>query len=225
MSLEVFIVEVGDVMVLRCTGRICAGPECDKLQQEFDSHLDQTKKFILHLGDVSFIDSSAMGLIVRTHAKMLASGGDLKICNATETVQKALKITKLQRTMEIFSHELEAINDFYHETKSEQATASGPVVICIDSSQNVLAYLSHLLEGSGFSVKTTPSAYDARPVIKATNPALVILGPHVPGGKNQNFIDALKGLAVLELPADFHTSEAADAAEKLLAEVKSKAKA
>ncbi len=224
MALEVFIVEVGDVMVLRCTGRITAGPECDKLQEEFDSHLDQTKKFILHLGDITFIDSSAMGLIVRMHAKLLAEGGDLKICNATEAVQKALKLTKLQRTVEMFSHELEAINDFYHEQKSVRTETTGPVVICIDSSQNVLAWLQHLLEGAGYTVKTTPSAYDARPVIKASSPALVILGPHVPGGKNQNFLDTLKEVSVLELPADFHTSDAAEAGQKLLSQVKAAAK-
>ena len=90
----------------------------------------------------------------------------------------------------------------------------------MDSSLNVLAYLRELLAQHGFSPMTTSSAYDARNMLKAARPSLIVLGPNVPGANQDSFQTALKGTPVLDLGAEFHTGEAAAEAESLITRIR-----
>lgn len=220
MALEVSSQSVGEVTLVRCVGRIAVGEEAEALQRELKEFQKTSKFFVLNLREVNFLDSSGMGILVRFAGTLRAAHGGMKLCNVSEPLLKVLKLTKLDNVLEIYEHELEAVNAFYHQKKQAAVSAEGAQVICIDSSENVLAYLRALLTQHGFSVMSTASAYDARILLKATRPALVILGPHVPGVKNQHFVDAIKDLPVLALGAEFHTGEAGAAAEMLMIRIK-----
>src|ERR1700693_3962384 len=101
MALQVEARHVGKVTVMKCAGRIVAGDESEHLHQEFGKLLPEHKHFVLHLGEVNFVDSSGLGLLVRLAASARSARGDLKLCNVTEEVTHTLSITNLNRLLEV----------------------------------------------------------------------------------------------------------------------------
>ena len=71
---------VGDVVVIRCHGRIVAGAEVDSLQAEFEKQIRVSRKFVLQLEQTDYLDSSGLGALVRVFGVLKGAGGDLKIC-------------------------------------------------------------------------------------------------------------------------------------------------
>jgi anti-anti-sigma factor len=67
-----------------------AGEEVHSLRLEIDKFQLQTKKFILQLADVAYIDSGGLGAIVRLLATLRSARGDLKLCQLSPIVQQTL---------------------------------------------------------------------------------------------------------------------------------------
>ncbi len=71
--------QVGDVVVIRCVGRIVAGEESLPLRLEIEKSLLETKRFVLHLAGVAYIDSGGLGALVRPLGTLRSARGDLKL--------------------------------------------------------------------------------------------------------------------------------------------------
>lgn len=69
-------------------------------------------KVLLNLGDVSFMDSSGIGELVRSYHSFKREGGHVKLLNLTKKIQELLAITKLVIIFECFDDEAEAIASF-----------------------------------------------------------------------------------------------------------------
>lgn len=220
MALQNTYEDVGSITIVRCSGRIVAGAEVEKFAAELNKRIDTCKRFVLDLHDVNFLDSSGVGLIVRFAGTAKSAHGGVKLCDLSAIVEKVFNLTRLDRVLEIYANESDAIAAFKAKTKEDAVPCDGARIICVDASVNVLAYLRGLLAQHGYSVMTSANAYDARNLLKAVHPALVILGPDVPGMNHDNFQQALKTLSVLNLGPEFHADEAGAAAEALIARVK-----
>ena len=213
---------VGKVTVVQCSGRIVAGHETDALRAHISGMMQDRKDFVLHLGNVAFIDSSGLGTMVRLLTTTRKSRGDLKLCNVPEAIEKLLKLSNLNRLFETHDSEESAISAFYRRsTAAEDSRASGPTVLCVDQSTDVLAYLRELLKHTGHQVHTTSSLPDALILVRATCPALMILGPSLQASPStrQAFQAACARIPVVELGAGFSTLDAGEAASRLLEKV------
>ena len=203
MALQVESRHVGKVTVMKCAGRIVAGDESEHLHQEFGKLLQEHKHFVLHLGEVNFVDSSGLGLLVRLAASARSARGDLKLCNVTKEVTHTLTITNLNRLLEVQESEVDAVSAFYQRgTAKDGAVRSGKTVLCVEQSANVLAYVREVLRHAGYDPLTTPNVSDARILIKAARPAVVILGPNVlvrAGEKDDALRHVLAGIPTIEL--------------------------
>lgn len=224
MPLQVDARRVGKVTIVKCTGRIVAGQESDHLHREITELLPEHKHFVLHLGDVNFIDSSGLGLLVRLLASARSARGDLKLCNLGKEVAHTLSITNLNRLLESHESEVDAVSAFYQRGGAQDgAMRSGKTVVCIDQSANVLAYVREVLRQAGYDPLTTANVSDARILVKAARPAVVILGPNVmvrAGEKSDALRQALHGIPTIELGTAFSTIDAGEAAQQVLAQVK-----
>ena len=81
---------VGDVTIVRCIGRIVAGGETESLREHITGLRQDRSAFVLHLGEVAFIDSSGLGTLVRLLTSTRRGRGDLKLCNVPQAVDKVL---------------------------------------------------------------------------------------------------------------------------------------
>ena len=71
-----------------------------------------SKKMLINLGDVNYIDSSGIGELVSAFTTVSNSGGALKLLNLTKRVQDLLQITKLYTVFEVFDSEEAALKSF-----------------------------------------------------------------------------------------------------------------
>jgi anti-sigma B factor antagonist len=212
---------VGKVTIVRCSGRIASG-ETEVLHLHVNDLLRDRVDIVLNLGEIAFIDSSGLGMLVRLLTSTRSARGDLKLCQVPEVVHKVLKITNLTTLFDTHESEEEAVLAFYRRQAAPARTArTGLTVLCVDQSANVLAYLRELLGRAGYNVLTNNNLRDAMILLRATRPGLAILGPSLKGapGAEQTFRGACAA-PVLELGEEFSTLEAGQAASELLEKIR-----
>ena len=56
MPLSLDACAVGNVTIIRCTGRIVAGADADALRRRVSALLPDCREIVLHLGNVAFVD-------------------------------------------------------------------------------------------------------------------------------------------------------------------------
>lgn len=210
---------VGNVAVIRCNGRITAGAESEALRVHVNSMFGKHKDFLLHLGEVGFIDSSGLGTVVRLLSATRRLHGDLKLCNVPPGIEKVLKITNLSTLFDAHASEESAISAFYRRPKAKDATSSrGHSLVCVDKNADVLAYLRELLCRGGYDVHTTNSLPDSAILVRVTRPLALLVGPTVTGSPaaQQAFANARASVPVIELGNDFSTQDAGEAAARLM---------
>jgi anti-anti-sigma factor len=92
------------VTALGMKGSIHCGPECARLEREVDAMIAaRDTRVIFDMAGVTHADSAAIGAIVRCFAKLKSAGGGLRIAAAQSMVDHSLKLTKVDRVIEIFS--------------------------------------------------------------------------------------------------------------------------
>ena len=223
MPLQVDVRRLGEVTLLKCKGRIIAGEESQTLQRHMTELMDSDRQFVLHLGEVTFVDSSGLGLLVRLAGVTRANRGDLKLCSVGREVAHTLTITNLKTILETHDSEVEAVAAFYERARQKDMGARpGAKLLCVDHSEDVLALLRELLRQAGYSPVTTSNLFDARILAKATKPALVVIGPSVTSDSAQSIKNAIGSTPVIALESTFGNLEASEAAEQVLAAVKEK---
>ncbi len=91
-----------DIIVLEITGRITLGRECKHLEWTTDALLrDNHKKIILDLSAVTQVDSTGIGIIMMCAGQLKHAGGELRVAGASGHVEHVLKITSVDRVVEI----------------------------------------------------------------------------------------------------------------------------
>jgi anti-sigma B factor antagonist len=105
---------VGDVVIVDVSGKVTLGDGGDVVLKDKMASLVQqgTKKVLLNLGDVSYVDSAGLGAIVQSYATMNKNGGSLKLLNTTKRIKDLLSITKLLTVFECHDNEADAVKSF-----------------------------------------------------------------------------------------------------------------
>jgi anti-anti-sigma factor len=213
------------VVVIRCRGRIASGDEVAALQAETEKLTHLKKRVVLQLAEVSFIDSAGLGALVRLFGALRAEGGGLKLCSLSPFVLQVFRVTNLLGVIPTYASEAEAIAAFSQGPAHAEGIPSTPRtrIVCLDSSNDLLAYLKVLLARAGYEVFTTRNPSDARTLVVATSPSVVICGPGTPMGESaiEKLRQTSPNVQVLLLPPDFSTAEASQAGTELVNRVRS----
>jgi anti-sigma B factor antagonist len=113
MSLKISPREVSHISILDVDGRIVLGEEIGDLRDAVRGLVAQgTKKIILNLAKVDYIDSSGVGELVGSFTTVRNAGGELKLLNLTQKVHDVLHVTKLYTVFDIKDDEFTAIKSF-----------------------------------------------------------------------------------------------------------------
>ncbi len=101
---------VGDVHVLDISGKITLGEATTTIRYTISDILENgAKKIVLNLNDVSYIDSSGIGELVRTYSTVTNKGKQLILLNLTRKVKEVLVITKLLTVFQTYDSEQAAV--------------------------------------------------------------------------------------------------------------------
>jgi anti-sigma B factor antagonist len=104
---------VDAVTILDLSGRIVLGEDTLLLRNTIrDLIANRQRMILLNMGEVPYIDSSAIGELVTAFTTVRKQGGALKLLNLTEKVYDVLQITKLYTVLDVKEDEAEAIRSF-----------------------------------------------------------------------------------------------------------------
>jgi anti-anti-sigma factor len=225
MQLSVQSQKLGNVIVIRCQGRLIVGEETAALQAEVDKRSPESKKFVLHLAEVNYVDSGGLGALVRIAGSLRSFRGDLKLCELSKQVSQILQVTNLSSVFRSYGSESEAIAAFSEGSQSTEESAK-PLrkkIVCVDPSTDLLAYLNALLRRAGYEVLTSRHVSDAGTLIRVTRPSLIIGGPGLQA--NPVALEKLRPadpqVHLLLLDPNYSTTEAEQAGSDLLTKVHS----
>ena len=132
MPLSLNTREVGKVTIVRCSGRIAAG-ETEVLHTHIVDLLRDRIDIVLHLGEVVFIDSNGLGMLVRLMTSTRSARGDLKLCQVPEDVHKVLKITNLITLFDTHASEEKAVLAFYRRQTLRPAPRRPASPFCVST--------------------------------------------------------------------------------------------
>jgi anti-sigma B factor antagonist len=219
MELSFHTRNVGDVTVVTCTGQLVAGPETAAFEAHLDELIAVHPRILLHLGDVTFVDSSGLGLLVRYLTRAQNASGALRVCAVSPIVDRVLTVTRLKTVLQPFDTEAQAFLDVH---RSGREASASPQILCIDSSEDVLAYLRELLRSDGYRPTTVSNIPDAMILLSALRPRVVVLGEAFRAvvAARQDFARLTASCVLVNLPAGFARQEARIAAVDVLATIR-----
>ncbi|HEY6211444.1 MAG TPA: anti-sigma factor antagonist [Vicinamibacterales bacterium] len=215
---------VGDIAVVRVQGRIVEGAESAALQKHLDGLMPFGPHVLLNLGEVDFLDSSGLGLLVRYLTRTRNAHGNLKVCAPTPQIAEVLRISRLQSVFDAHASEEEGIASFYHRTDSGTGSFRFRIdILCVDLSSDVQAYVRELLGQAGFGVLTAGNLPDALILLQATKPKLLVISADLRGARGtqtaEKFSKLAEAIKVVELPSGFSGAEAGEAGQRLVGKI------
>lgn len=103
----------GNIVVLELKGNYVGGQETDDLREAIKKLSDDGNlKLVIDLGEVSYLNSSALGVLIAAHANYAKRGGKIKLCQLNKNLENLFVITKLSLIFDSYPNQVEAIASF-----------------------------------------------------------------------------------------------------------------
>jgi anti-sigma B factor antagonist len=101
---------VGNVHILDISGKITLGEGTMAVRNTVRDLLKAgSKKIILNLGEVNYVDSSGIGELVSAYTTVTNQGGKLILLNLHKKIRELLQITKLLTVFPVYDNEKDAL--------------------------------------------------------------------------------------------------------------------
>ncbi|MCX7709770.1 MAG: STAS domain-containing protein [Clostridia bacterium] len=103
--------ELNGIKVLRLVGQVRIST-----QNDFKDILDDLVRdskgqtVIINMDGIIYMNSTGLGIIIDTYKKFKEANGRLVLCNLLPDIMNLFEVTRLNRFIEIYSNESEALN-------------------------------------------------------------------------------------------------------------------
>lgn len=211
----------GKVFIIECAGKLMAGHDCLVLESALDEGEQEFANVVLDLSELSRMDSSGLGLLMRHTCRLSKRGGAIRIASPQPFVAHLLEITHLSETLRSYRSEEEAIQSFLLERPvQDPASKCGPSLLVFDPSADLCAFVRGVVSRYGFDVRTVCSLRDAKLLLRIDPVDYILVGPGTPQLAPDVVAKELSAASpkasALQLGPDFHATDAAEATAKLL---------
>jgi anti-sigma B factor antagonist len=112
MSLQMITRTFAGVLIIECSGRLVLGEESANLRHLVRDQLTEHKQLVFDLGNVSYIDSSGLGVLVGLYATAQKVGGGIKLAKLNPRLKDMLQITRVFTVFEVFERAEDAATSF-----------------------------------------------------------------------------------------------------------------
>jgi anti-sigma B factor antagonist len=114
----------GDVIILRCAGRLVAGKETTAFRQGIEKLLSQRRRVVINLTDVNYIDSTGLAALVHLLTQKRDPEGGPKVVSSRIRLTDLLRHTKLDTVITVYATEEEAGKSFPNQPSSPPGSQS-----------------------------------------------------------------------------------------------------
>ena len=113
MSVKSTTLENGTIGVIEAKGSLVGGDETDELRRYVADFLQQgVKKLIVDLSKVTYLNSTAIGVLVSAHTSYSRNKGQVKLCGINKNINNIFVITKLMLVLDVVESREDAIKAF-----------------------------------------------------------------------------------------------------------------
>ncbi|HUI09876.1 MAG TPA: STAS domain-containing protein [Bacteroidota bacterium] len=99
--------------LIEAKGSLVGGEETVELRQAVAGFLDREySKLLIDLSGVTYLNSTAIGVLVSSHASYSRKGWHIKLCGMNKNITNIFVITKLTLVFDVYDSREEAIKSF-----------------------------------------------------------------------------------------------------------------
>ncbi len=103
----------GDVVILRCAGRLVFGDETAAFRERVKNILLGTRQIVVNLNRIDYIDSGGLGTLVAVLASTRSRHGEIKLVRPNRRVAELLQRTRLNTVFKSYETDDEAVMAFH----------------------------------------------------------------------------------------------------------------
>jgi anti-anti-sigma factor len=186
---------------LECAGRIVAGAPCAELDAALQQLCQEAEEIELDCKQVTFLDSSGIGVLVRSVVRARNQDKVLRFGAMSSRVRQALELTNV-------------ISQFAPMSAEPRKMLSGLRILFADPSSEVRTFAGALLKDRGAHVETCASVYDVKVLAGKTRMDLVV----VPADFDCSALPVATARLV-QLKKSIFSGSAEEAAESLIEQI------
>lgn len=110
MAVKTTTLHSGKIGVIEAKGSLVGGEETDELRNAVADFVEQgTKNLIIDLSKVTYLNSTAIGVLVSAHTTFSKNKGHVKVCGINKNINNIFVITKLTLVFDVAETREEAI--------------------------------------------------------------------------------------------------------------------
>lgn len=103
----------GKIVVLELKGNYVGGDETDELRDAVKKLSEEGNlKLVIDLGEVVYLNSSALGVLIASHANYAKRNGQIKLCQLSKNIENIFVITKLTGVFDSYTSQMDAVAGF-----------------------------------------------------------------------------------------------------------------
>ncbi len=99
--------------LIEAKGSLIGGEETDELRRAVAGFVDRNyDKLIIDLSSVTYLNSTAIGVLVGAHTTYTRKGWHVKLCGVNKSIDSIFVITKLSLVFDVHDAREEAVKSF-----------------------------------------------------------------------------------------------------------------
>lgn len=103
----------GSIGLIEVSGSLVGGEETDRLRAAVAGFVDREyQKLIIDLSNVTFLNSTAIGVLVSAHTTYSRKGWQIKLCGINKNINNIFVITKLTLVLDVAETREDAVKAF-----------------------------------------------------------------------------------------------------------------
>ena len=111
--MEIDVRDRNQIKVIKVRGKLVLGPAVDDLRQVLDDLLANGQtNLLLDMAEVSMLDSSGIGLLMRILTAAKKAGGAIKLLNPSKFTSQTLKLVGILPLFEVYEDSEQALASF-----------------------------------------------------------------------------------------------------------------
>ena len=102
----------GDVVILRCAGRLVAGSETITFRQKVEKLLSAKRKVVINLAQVNYADSTGVATLAYFFTLNSDSESRPRLVSSRTSLRELLRRTRLDTVITLYANEEDAVASF-----------------------------------------------------------------------------------------------------------------
>jgi anti-sigma B factor antagonist len=116
MAIKTTTLHSGKIGVIEVKGSLVGGDETDELRNAVADFVEQgNKQLVIDLSKVTYLNSTAIGVLVSAHTTYSRNKGKIKLCGINKNINNIFVITKLTMVLDVVETREDAVKSFEKE--------------------------------------------------------------------------------------------------------------